>query len=308
VLKKTFLAFDSEKSRNLAIAAWWGIAVVFSAFVAYSGNGYEWRNVYQPATLANFSPGAVANPHYILLIFDPLSWLPVNLAIFILTMLSFGSIYLTQKFTGASRWLILIFSQTIYVLLVAQIDLWIMLGAALGFYALQRRNGGLLGVSLALLLLKPQLGFVLAAVYFWQCTRKQMALLAVSLIMLLSFVTHGFWVPAWLQKMLTWSQSDLSHNVSLYPYGVVFFLLPIALKRFYTPTQWYSALMSSSMLSVPYVAEYSLVAVLAFPHPIWFYLLSWVVIFLPQPLRGATLPLVLIFYPLAQSLWQRHRN
>lgn len=305
---KPFLAFDSEKSRNLALAAWWGIAVVFSAFVAYSGNGYEWRNVYQPATVADYSSGAVANPHYILLVFDPLSWLPVNLAIFIISMLSFGSIHFTRKFTGASRWLILIFSQTIYVLLVAQIDLWIMLGAALGFYALARRNGGLLGVSLAILMLKPQLGFVLAAVYFVQCSRKRMALLAVSLILLLSFVTHGFWVPVWLQKILSWSQSDLSHNVSLYPYGVVFFLLPVAFKKYYTSVQWYSALMSSSMLSVPYVAEYSLVAVLAYPHPAWFYLLSWAVIFLPQPLRGATLPVALIIYPLAQSLWRRYRN
>ncbi|GAB4438843.1 MAG: hypothetical protein Kow0031_20740 [Anaerolineae bacterium] len=291
----------------MARAAWLGIAVTFSAFVALSGNGYEWRYVYEPATASNFSYSAVANPNYLLLLFYPLSWLPVNLAVFVITMLSFGSIYLFQELTGASRWLTLIFSQTVYVLLVAQIDLWIAFGAALGFYALRRQSGGLLGVSLIILMIKPQLGFVLAALYFFQCTRKQMALLTAGAIFLVSLLVLGFWVTGWVQKILLWSQSDLSHNVSLYPYGIVCFLLPVLFRRYYTPTQWYSALMSCSMLSVPYVAEYSLVTVLAFPHPAWFYWLSWGVIFLPSPWRGATLPVVLLLYPLIHAMWRYRR-
>ena len=302
---------ESKKTKNLAHAAWLGIAVIFSALIAFSGNGYEWRYVYEPAVASNFSHGAVANPHYILLIFHPLSLLPINLAVFIISILSFGCLYIIQNLTGAGRWSALIFSQTIYVLLVAQIDLWIALGAALGFFALGRRNGGLLGVSLAILMLKPQLGLVPATIYFFQSTRKRMALLTAltaGSIILLSFVTHGFWVMRWMQKILSWSQSEISHNISLYPYGIVLFVFPIIFRKFYTPTQWYSALMSSSMLSVPYAAEYSVVAVLAFPQPIWFYLSSWAVILLPAPFRGAILPIALVIYPLAQILWTRYRQ
>lgn len=41
---------------------------------------------------------------------------------------------------------------------------------------------------------------------------------------------------------------------------------------------------------------------LAFPHPWWFYLLSWAVILLPYPIRVVSLPLVVIFYPLLPPL------
>ena len=95
------------------------------------------------------------------------------------------------------------------VLFVGTLDAWSLLGAYLGYWALQARRPWLLGVALLLLAVRPQNAVLTApmlvlAMRRWPRQRLAEVALAPAAVMVASFVSFGWdWPLRWWQNVLT---------------------------------------------------------------------------------------------------------
>jgi hypothetical protein len=164
-----------------------------------------------------------------------------------------------------------------------QLDGLVGLGAVLGFVALRKAQGRLLGLAILLLCLKPQVGGVLALVYLIQMYQTKswqpvlVALGVVSGVVIFSFVVFGFWLNDWLRKIFQAGASDgiefvnVSSDIGLYPYGLAILIIVLWLARRNIP-----ALIAATLLAAPYAGYYSIVAALVFPLPLFIYVATWI--------------------------------
>jgi hypothetical protein len=211
-------------------------------------------------------------------------------------------ILVTARLTGANNWLILCSYPALYVIKMTQIDGLILLGAAIGAWAIRNQKPYWQGISTLLLCLKPQAGLLLAVYYLWR-QRDWRALSVSTAVIAISFVCFGSWPLPWFQKMLVGgSRFALAGNsIGLFPYGLV--LIPVALfAPGYTVNQRYVALIVASILASPYAGYHSLLASLAFPLPYWLYILVSVPLVYPPGWLAAIAPIAMILYPVTTYL------
>lgn len=287
---------------------WWGL--VIGAFV-YSiiFGGKDWETIYRPAALGDYAGHPlVGNPLYLLFFFWPLArFLPVNVGGAIIVLFTLLVIHCISQLTGVNRWLITFSYPALWMIKMAQIDAFILLGVVIGWWSIEHDKPYWQGVATLLLLLKPQIGAPISVVFLvWQHNWR--AFVISSLVFMASLAVFGFWPLPWFEKLLTLSQGATTggdfaitgNSISLFPYGAFFFLL--ILLPFYSRKERTAAIIAATMLSVPYAAYYSILAAMAFPLPLCIYIV------ISLPLLGsigwwALLgPISIIVFPLIKKV------
>ena len=266
-------------ARRLAIV-WWGVAlgiVIGCGLNAISG--FDWVHFYYPRA-HDFAPETVINPLWLYLLIAPLGYLPMRVSYALFSLVNVSLLWLGSRLTGVNRFALLLSFPALWVLWYGQVDILVMFGAALGFWAVQTRRPIWLGVALLLLLIKPHIGAPLAILYFlW--LRDWRALAVCGAVLFLTLIIWGFdWPLSWLRSLLqvaapppdvALTTAGQQTNISLFPYGLLAWLvmlLPMSRVERAIGT------LAATFLSAPYAATYSLITLLVLPAPWWVYLLS----------------------------------
>ncbi|MGD8855894.1 MAG: glycosyltransferase family 87 protein [Chloroflexota bacterium] len=302
---------------------WWGLGlgmIVGLVLISEQADviGRDWREIYRPATLSGdyINYATVANPPYIQLLFWPLSWLPWEVGYVVLMALYLGAFRLAATLSPVNKWLIFPSFPSLWMLVYGQIDAFVALGVALGWWAIRRNRPYWQGAATILLLLKPHIGAPLAIIYlFWQRDRR--ALLVSGLFLLLSLTLFGFWPLRWLERMALETTaasreagfaSELNdwNNIGAFPYGLL--LWPLVLLP-YARARKVPAIISATILSSPYAGAYSMLTAMAMPLPLGIYPILSLPLFTPLGYRLiAIAPLALVLYPAAGSLMNIRRK
>ena len=274
--------------KRLAIV-WWGVAVGIVIGCGLNAiSGFDWVHFYYPRA-QDFAPETVINPMWLYLLIAPLGYLPMRVSYVLFSLVNVGLLWLGSRLTGVNRFALLISFPALWVLWYGQLDILVMAGVAVGFWAAQSRRPIWLGVALLLLLIKPHIGAPLAFLYFWWL-RDWRVLAVCGAVLLLTLIIWGFrWPLIWINSLVQvatpppdapLTTTGQQTNISLFPYGVLAWLvllLPMSRLERAIGT------LAATFLSVPYAATYSLVTLLVLPVPWWVYLVSSVPLLLgPQ--------------------------
>jgi len=269
----------TAKERRWAIA-WWGIALgIVIGCGLNSISGFDWVHFYYPRA-HDFAPTSVINPMWIYLVVAPIAYLPIRVGYVVFSLVNVSLIWLGSRLTGVNRFALLLSFPALWVLWYGQLDIFVMLGVALGFWAVQHQKPAWLGVALLLLLVKPHIGGPLAVVYFmW--SRNWRTVVVFGAVLLLTLIIWGVeWPIIWIKSLFrvatpppeaTITTAGQWTNISLFPYGLLAWLVVLLpMPRVERAT----AILSATFLSVPYAATYSLIALLVLPVSWWVYVLS----------------------------------
>jgi hypothetical protein len=254
---------------------WWALALGLTAGIAANTiSGFDWISFYYPRANGDIY-ASLYNPLWIYLVIKPLALLPLRSSFVVFTLLNVAMLRFGSYLSGANKFWLLLSFPAFWVLWFGQLDGLVMLGAALGFWAVQQKRPVVLGLALALLLVKPHIGGPLALLYlFWSRNWKAPATFAA--VVLLSMLMWGEqWPYIWLRNLLLESGRGATAaqetNISLFPYGLLAWLVLLApLNR----PQRAVVVLAATFLSTPYAPIYSLLILLVMPLPWWVYVLS----------------------------------
>ncbi|RME58104.1 DUF2029 domain-containing protein [Candidatus Parcubacteria bacterium] len=292
-IKLASISFPFHSAKRLADyilrveeGVWWALALgtgigLMLIYGQVDIVGRDWRVMYRPATLADdflVFPG-VANPLYIKFLFYPLAVLPTLAGYAGILALNVVSYRMIAYFSGINKWLIFPSFPALWMLVYGQIDGLVALGVALGAWALREKKPYIQGIAILLLMLKPHVGGVLALVFFvWQ--KDWRALVISGMVIGLSLWVGGpNWPIAWVRRLLAEAAQASRHegfagvensfnNIGLFPYGLLFWIF--VLWR-YPYEEKIAPIVASSILSMPYAGNYSLLSVMAGALPGWVY-------------------------------------
>lgn len=297
---------------------WWGVGIgfifalpIFSSQIELLGN--DWFQIYRPATISDnyLIAGLTANPLYVLFIFWPLAQLPATVGYFTLILINILAFRLIAHLSGINKWLIFPSFPSLWMLIYAQIDVLVALGVIIGWWAIKNNRPNWQGCATVLLFLKPHIGGALALVYlFWQKDKR--SFIVIGIVGAASLFAFGIlWPIEWVTYLFAEviNAANISgfnddrnawNNIGLFPYGLLSWLLVLLPypRKYKIP-----AIISASILSVPYAGAYSLLAIMAVQLPIWVYpILSLPLV---HPL-GYTLiiiaPIAMVTYPVIKYL------
>ncbi|OGO29452.1 MAG: hypothetical protein A2W33_06795 [Chloroflexi bacterium RBG_16_52_11] len=283
-----------KKTRILEII-WWAIALglVFGCWInAVRGlSGWDWFVFFYPHA-QEMDPSWLWYPLWIYLILTPISYLPAQFSYVIFLVINVCMIWLGSRLTGSNRFAVLISFPAFWILWYGQLDGFVLLGVALGLWALQHKKPVAVGVSILLLLAKPHIGGPLALIYFLRSMKRD-TIMVIGLAFLITMVLWGWdWPLIWIRNLVTLPQADLvihRTNISLYPWGLLAWLvLLIPMSQ----TEQAITAISATLLSIPYAPTYSILSLLVLPIPWWAYLISsapfilgqngyWITVFAP---------------------------
>jgi hypothetical protein len=295
------------KQEKLSTFIWFALAIAYVLGFQYlEVGGYEWF-LFREATLSNGFAPRVANPPYTFSLLYPIALLPVRWGIFVYSFVAVFFVYLTHRLTKVNKWFLLFSYPTIRNLFFAQLDILSMLGVALGWWSIQRKKPVWLGVAVTLLGIKPQVTGVLGFIYaVWGWHVK--VLFFPTAVLLYSFLFYGFWIPEWIQHILsqsTGSDPFFQGGIGAFPWGLLAWLFLILGYRYYDKTQFAAAVIAATILSAPYVGFYSVMAFFGLPTLWYTYLLALPLHFL---IDMRLILIAIIIYPLLQYSWQVTTN
>lgn len=258
-----------------------------------------WLNGYSPYQVEGFF-----NPPWTLFLLLPLALLSEHSALAVMALFSVIAIFLTAQVYRAGRLLLLgalMTPATISLLLLGQVDAWIILGVSLGIWALKRQVGWAMGLALALVLVKPQIGGLVALLWLWKMP-KQMRLSALASLggiwAISSFVIGTWWplgIP--LTSPIGFSNMNVSTLAAVKGIGLppsIYLLLALSLLAFWgilickRSSDQYTIALSIliAALASPYVARHSMSAAMAtafiyvgrhsWPTGLVVYILTWI--------------------------------
>ena len=267
--------FSNPSTRNIL---WWGLLlglVLGCSLVPISG--FDWYTYFLPQALEK-AWAEVFNPLWTYLILTPIAWLPGRWSFFGYTLVNLLLFWLSVRFARRdrrfNRFALLLSFPAFWLFWYGQMDGFVLLGAALGLWAIEKDRPLLTGLALVLLMVKPHIGAPLALAYFiWQ--RHWKTLIIPIAAYLLAGVFWGFdWGVDWLISLSGategWRTTQKA-NIGYFPYGLVAWLgllvrMPRKEKALY--------IFSATIVSLNYVGTYSLLTLLVFAPPWWVYLLS----------------------------------
>ncbi len=268
------------KKEKLLAMVWWGIALgMVIGCDLNSISGFDWIYFYYPRAY-NFTPETIVNPMWLYFLLIPVASLPSRLSYGLFSLINISLIWLGSRLTKVNRFALLLCFPSLWILWYCQIDNLAMLGAALGFWAIQYQKSAFLGMALLLLLVKPHIGGPLAVAYFlWLRDWRALAIFGAGVF--LSLMVWGFdWPIIWFRNLYhfaappagaTLTTAGQKTNISLYPLGLLAWLIVLLpMPR----VERAIAVVAATFLSMPYAATYSLIVLLVLPVPWWVYLLS----------------------------------
>lgn len=194
--------FENLQSRRfyIALIVGGGLVVLFSILYGPMSSqtigGKDWIIAFRNGARGDYS--LVATPYWSLL----LSFIPAQVPepfgyIIWITIGSFLVLVTTHRFNSPLLAVILSY-QLSWIVFYGQIDPFILFGIGLGYDAIINKRPILLGVAIALVTIKPQVGSLLAIYFFFSSPAKAKTMLVFLLIVLVSLL---IW-PGWLERLI----------------------------------------------------------------------------------------------------------
>jgi hypothetical protein len=251
-------------------------------------------------------------PAYAHWLFALLGWLPEPVAYMGLSLATTAGLYLAVRAFGGAHWMVFTSFAFAWILFYGQLDGLVAAGLSLAWWANRDRRPILAGSGLILAALKPQLSLPACLALWWWSPSRLKSLLVPVAVLLLTLVTSGFWIPAWLEKL---GDSDhwvlLSRNLSLWPQvgNWIFLVWPLILAVPGSKERKLVAVLAGTALTSPYFPLPSAVLILAMAVPWW----GWAIVQLPMLsfmvgswiyFVGKALPVTLLLW----ALWPGLRN
>jgi hypothetical protein len=140
------------------------------------------------------------NPPWTLPLMVPFSLGPPRLGYVLFFLFSCAVVAAAVRAFGGRAWTllaVLIAPPTVALLALGQVDIWVLLGVILGRWAADEEHWAGLGLALALLLIKPQIGALMALTWILTLPKRLTwkALVALGVVWFLSCLTVGTWWP-----------------------------------------------------------------------------------------------------------------
>lgn len=140
------------------------------------------------------------NPPWTLPLMVPFSLGPPRLGYVLFFLFSCAVVATAVRAFGGRTWTllaVLIAPPTVALLVLGQVDIWVLLGVILGRWAADKEHWAGVGLALALLLIKPQIGSLVAFMWILTLPRRLTwkALVSVGVIWFLSCLIVGTWWP-----------------------------------------------------------------------------------------------------------------
>jgi hypothetical protein len=245
------------------------------------------------------------HPYWARWLFSLLSLLPLQITFLLLSLITLLSLYFASRVFGGRHWMVFISYQLFWLFFYGQIDGIIISGLVLAYWAVERQKPFLIGLGLAVAMIKPQMSaFLIILFWLWSPSRWKTLVIPVCVVAL-SIIQWGFWIPEWIMRLLNFKAIYLSTatNISLWPLLGPWVLL-IWLVIFFIPLERprkIIAVTAGTMLSVPYFPIYSSLMILPMPIPVLPYALFQFSFLLP--IIGADIFNWLRIVPLILLIW-----
>jgi hypothetical protein len=279
-----------------------GIALILTlAVIATFYGGYDYKVAYRGDTLAGTYGAHSFTPYPMYWFIYPFAILPESLGYLLWNLANALCFILAVRYWKGDLLAFSFFIGVFWTFYGGQLEGFVSGALAVAMLP----NPWLAGLGITYLSLKPQVGAL--PILFVLLHRKDWKLLVVpALVYLASFIHWGWWVPRWLAALLPVGVEGpfMSHNVGLYPYGLIFLLL---LWRYRASLRLWMLVQS---LMMPYSPIYSLAPLLTIrPAPIWWSIAIWIFYLameknLALSLFGFIFPLLL----LAGEIWRIERQ
>jgi hypothetical protein len=259
---------------------WWGIGIGIVIGCSVSDySGFDYYVTFLPQGL-KMSISEIRNPMWIYLIISPITHLPVRLGFAVFSAINLIQLHYTCKLYGANRFAVLLSFPALWIFWYGQLDIYVAFGIVLGAWSLNNNRPILTGVSILLIMIKPQLGLPISIAYFIWSLRQGGALKTIYPILGITFLTLLVWGWDWpihwvinLTKATGADQWFLGQkaNIGLYPYGLIAWLgLLIPMSR----EKRIQFILVATIVSMPYIGTYSLIILLVLQPHFWFFVLA----------------------------------
>lgn len=261
---------------------------IFGPISAQTVGGKDWVEAFRNGARGDYSN--VVTPYWSLF----LSFLPAQLSepFGYIVWITIGSILVivTTNYFKSPLLAVVLSYQMCWVLYYGQIDPFILFGIGLGHYSVTKKKPLINGIAIALVTIKPQIGFLLAIYFFFSSTSKLKTAFVFIAIILLSL---AIW-PGW-PKRLIFDQylsfldrpANIWTNTSLgLPLWISFILSAIALMSPMDINRKIPLLLSTTLLISPYSTIYSQLSLIVVGLPIAFSVfgfLPWLVAIFSSP-------------------------
>lgn len=160
-------------------------------------------------------------PGYMWILFKPIGLLPPTLALAVLSALSVAGFLVLAEVAEVSPWWAIVSAPAVYTLWLGQMGGIVAFGAALALLVLRDKlPPGWGGIAVLLLLVKPQVGGLLALYMLWVQLRRDRldlywSIYAVCAVLMLSAIVYGPWLGPWLDWIMARSGLPSPENLGL---------------------------------------------------------------------------------------------
>ena len=253
----------------------WSIGVAFGAMVFFAGHPefmFDLRGYRDPINAVS-----TYHPYYARWFFQLLAAADLHVVFLSLSLLTILSLYFSLRVFGGRHWVVFISYQLFWLFFYGQFDGIVVGGLALAYWAVEKKKPVLLGLGLTLAMLKPQLSAFLMILFWWWSPSRWKSLIIPTLMMVISFIQWGFWVPSWVLSLFGFKEIfyPTATNISLWPVAGPWVLLiwPIICLLPLDRKNRIIAVTAGTMISVPYFPIYSSLVVLPMQIPVIAYAL-----------------------------------
>jgi hypothetical protein len=211
-------------------------------------------------------------PAYAHWLFTLLGLVPEPVAYLGLSLASIGGLYLAVLAFEGAHWMVFTSFAFAWILFYGQLDGLVAAGLGLAWWALRKGRPILQGAGLILASLKPQLALPAMALLWWWSPSRFRSLWIPGAVLLVSFLTSGFWLPGWLGELQDVDHLVLlSRNLSFWPLvgWWIFLLWPLILALRLPRDRKLVAVLAGTALTSPYFPLPSAVILLALAVPWW---------------------------------------
>jgi hypothetical protein len=273
-----------------------GMIIFFTPHPEWHGDLHNFRNYVDQ----------MHHPFYARWLFSLMSIPSEPVAYVILSLTSTLLFVFALRIFQGKPWMVFTSYAFAWTLIYGQIDALVVAGLAVAWWALKHDRPVLLGAGLILASVKPQMSLPLIIAFWWWSPSRLRSLIVPALIVILSFIQWGWWIPEWLDIQLysdTNTLIQMPRNISLWPItgSWIFLIWPIILVIRLPRQQKMLALAAATAVTTPYFPLPSAVLFLTLPVPWW----TWVIAQLPllTSIVGIWIFNVVRILPPALLLW-----
>jgi len=273
-----------------------GMIIFFTPHPDWHGDLHNFRNYVDQTH----------HPFYARWLFSLMSIPSEPVAYVILSLISTLLFVFAVRIFQGKPWMVFTSFAFAWTLIFGQIDALIIAGLAVACWALKHDRPVLLGAGLIIASVKPQISLSLIIAFWWWSPSRLKSLIVPTIIVILSFIQWGWWIPEWLDIQLysdTNTLIQMPRNISLWPItgSWIFLIWPIIFTLRLQRPQKIFALAAATAITTPYFPIPSTVLFLALPVPWW----TWAIAQLPllTNVIGIWIFNVVRILPPAQLLW-----